>query len=103
MNARAAFGVSILMSLLSSATVAVLFVLPWVRVNNSERALIWLVAPHLFFRFIGISFLVPGVVSGGTAEIVGQGLAEYAASTETCGHAYLKCSTMLILLPNSSS
>jgi hypothetical protein len=44
--------------------VAVLFVWPWVRVNNSEQALIWLAAPHLFFRFIGISFLAPGVVSG---------------------------------------
>ena len=64
MNARAAFGLSILMSLLSSAMVALLFVWPWVRVNNSERALIWLMAPHLFLRFIGISFLVPGVVSG---------------------------------------
>ena len=64
MNARAAFGLSILMSLLSSAMVAVLFVWPWVRVNNTERALVWLVAPHLFFRFIGSSFLVPGVVSG---------------------------------------
>jgi hypothetical protein len=63
MNTRAAFGLSILMSLLSSAIVAVLFVWPWVRVNSSERALIWLMAPHLFFRFIGISFLVPGVVS----------------------------------------
>lgn len=68
MNGRAAFGLSILMSLLSSAMVAVLFVWPWVRVNNSERALVWLVAPHLFFRFIGISFLVPGVVSGALSK-----------------------------------
>lgn len=43
--------------------VAVLFVWPWLRIRNAEQALIWLVAPHMFFRFIGLSFLVPGVVS----------------------------------------
>jgi len=64
MNARAAFGLSILMSLLSSAVVAVLFAWPWLRARNIEQALIWLVAPHMFLRFMGISFLVPGVVSG---------------------------------------
>jgi hypothetical protein len=64
MNARAAFGLSILMSLISSAVVALLFVWPWIRGSNSEQALIWLVVPHLFLRFIGISFFVPGVVSG---------------------------------------
>jgi len=64
MNARAAFGLSILMSLISSAVVALLFVWPWISVSNKEQALIWLVVPHLFLRFIGISFFVPGVVSG---------------------------------------
>ena len=64
MNARVAFGLSILMSLLSSAVVAVLFAWPWLRARNIEQALIWLVAPHMFLRFMGISFLVPGVVSG---------------------------------------
>ena len=63
MNPRAAFGLSILMSLLSSAAAAVLFAWPCLRSGNSEQALIWLVAPHMFLRFIGISFLVPGVVS----------------------------------------
>ena len=63
MNPRAAFGLSILMSLLGSAAVAVLFAWPCVRSGNREQALIWLVAPHMFLRFIGISFLVPGVVS----------------------------------------
>ena len=62
MNPRAVFFVSILMSLLSSTVVAVLFVWPWLRVHNAGQALIWLVAPHMFFRFIGLSFLVPGVV-----------------------------------------
>lgn len=63
MKPRAAFGLSILMSLLSSIFVAVLFVWPWLRVLDVRQALIWLVAPHMFLRFIGLSFLVPGVVS----------------------------------------
>jgi hypothetical protein len=29
----------------------------------ARSALRWFVAPHMFFRFIGLSFLVPGVVS----------------------------------------
>jgi hypothetical protein len=64
MNPRAAFGFSVLMSMLSSSVFAVLFASPWLRASNSEQALIWLVAPHMFLRFIGLSFLVPGVVSG---------------------------------------
>ncbi|MDA8091879.1 MAG: hypothetical protein M0Z61_16870 [Nitrospiraceae bacterium] len=63
MNPRAAFGLSILMSLLSSIVVAVLFVWPQLRIIDVRQALIWLVAPHMFLRFIGLSFLVPGVVS----------------------------------------
>lgn len=64
MTTRAAFGLSILMSLLSSVVIAVLLAWPLFRAGKSEQALIWLVAPHTFLRFIGISFLVPGVVSG---------------------------------------
>jgi hypothetical protein len=64
MNPRAAFGLSTLMSLLSSIVFAVLFARPWLRNINTEQALIWLVAPHMFIRFVGLSFLVPGVVSG---------------------------------------
>ncbi|MDA8170884.1 MAG: hypothetical protein M0Z48_03545 [Nitrospiraceae bacterium] len=63
MNPRAAFGLSILMSLLSSIFVAALFVWPWLRALDVQQALTWLVAPHMFLRFIGLSFLVPGVVS----------------------------------------
>lgn len=63
MNPRAVFGLSILMSLTSSIVVAVSFVWPWLRAINEEQALIWLVAPHMFLRFIGLSFLLPGVVS----------------------------------------
>lgn len=64
MNARAAFGLSILMSLLSSIVVAIFFAWPWLRSSDHQQALMCLVAPHMFLRFIGISFLVPGVVSG---------------------------------------
>lgn len=63
MNPRAAFGLSVLMSLLSSIVVAALFVWPSLRIIDARQALIWLVAPHMFLRFIGLSFLVPGVVS----------------------------------------
>ncbi len=63
MKPRAAFGLSILMSLFSSIVVAVLFVWPWLQALDVRQALIWLVAPHMFLRFIGLSFLVPGVVS----------------------------------------
>lgn len=63
MKPRTAFALSILMSLLSSIAVVLLFVWPWLLTKNGRQALIWLVAPHMFLRFIGISFLVPGVVS----------------------------------------
>jgi hypothetical protein len=62
MNPRAVFGLSTLMSLLSAIVLAVLFAQPSLRNINTEQALIWLVAPHMV-RFIGLSFLVPGVVS----------------------------------------
>jgi len=62
MNPRAVFGLSTLMSLLSAIVLAVLFARPWLRNITTEQALIWLVAPHMV-RFIGLSFLVPGVVS----------------------------------------
>ena len=64
MNTQAIFGISALMSLLSSVVLATLFAWPWLRAMNAEQALLWLVAPHMFLRFIGLSFLVPGVVSG---------------------------------------
>jgi hypothetical protein len=64
MNTRAIFGISFFMSLVSSIIAAALFAWPWLRVANGEQALLWLVAPHMFLRFIGLSFLIPGVVSG---------------------------------------
>src|SRR5262245_40583214 len=63
MDPHAVFGISILMSFISSILVATLFVWPWLRTMNSNDALVSLVAPHMLLRFIGLSFLVPGVVS----------------------------------------
>jgi hypothetical protein len=59
----ALFGISALMSLVSSSTAAMLYVQPWLRTVAADRALATLVVPHTFLRFIGLSFLVPGVVS----------------------------------------
>ena len=63
MNVFALFGISTLMSLVSSGVIAQLYAWPRLRTMNRDQALLVLVAPHLFLRFIGLSFLVPGVVS----------------------------------------
>jgi hypothetical protein len=63
MSVRAIFGISVLMSLVSSAVIAKLYVWPWLRAKDRDQALVSLVAPHMFLRFIGLSFLVVGVVS----------------------------------------
>lgn len=69
MNARVALGLSVLLSLASSIVAAVLLAWPWLRASNGQQALLWLVAPHMFLRFIGISFFVPGVVSGALPKV----------------------------------
>jgi len=63
MNAVALFGASILGSFVSSVVAARLFVSPRLQNADPNRALSLLVAPHMFLRFLGLSFLVPGVVS----------------------------------------
>jgi hypothetical protein len=62
MSIAALFGLSILMSFLAYGIVTKLYIWPWLRVMPREDALTALVVPHTF-RFIGLSFLVPGVVS----------------------------------------
>jgi hypothetical protein len=62
MSIDALFGLSILMSFIAFGTVARLFIWPRLRVMRREDALLPLVVPHAF-RFVGLSFLVPGVVS----------------------------------------
>jgi hypothetical protein len=62
MTIQALFGLSIIMSFVASGIVAWLFLWPWLRSMPRDDALLRLLVPHTF-RFIGLSFLVPGVVS----------------------------------------
>ena len=108
MNSRAAFGLSILMSLVASIVFVFLFARPWLRNLDTQQALIWLVAPHMFLRFIGLSFLVPGVVSGalpkawavpagygdfiaGILAIIATTALAHTASLGVCGGVELQC------------
>ena len=61
MDVRALFGLSVLMSFLAFGIVTKLYIWPQVRVMRPEDALIALVVVHMF-RFVGLSFLVLGVV-----------------------------------------
>lgn len=63
MDVKIIFGISVLFSLTSSAIIAALYVWPWLQRKDRNTALTLLVAPHMFLRFLGLSFLVPGVVS----------------------------------------
>ena len=63
MNVRAILGLSALISLVASIVTAKLWVWPRLQSMRRSDALSALVAPHMFFRTIGLSFLVPGVVS----------------------------------------
>jgi hypothetical protein len=63
MDMRAIFGVGVGMSLVSSVVAARLFAWPALIATDPQHALMWLVAPHMFLRFVGLSFLMPGVVS----------------------------------------
>ncbi len=59
----ALFGLHIALSLLGACLLANLFVWPWLQGMPRERALSWMIAPHMIIRFIGISFLIVGVVT----------------------------------------
>lgn len=63
MNVHTILGLSALISLVASIVTANLWVWPRLQVMRRSDALSALVAPHMFFRVIGLSFLVPGVVS----------------------------------------
>lgn len=62
MSVQALFGLSILMSFVAFGLVTSLYIWPRLRILARDDALLPLVLPHTF-RFIGLSFLVPGVVS----------------------------------------
>jgi hypothetical protein len=61
MNILAIFGISVLMSFVSSGVAAKLYVWPRLRIMERNRALAPLVTPHMFLRFIGLSFLCQGL------------------------------------------
>jgi len=62
MKVDALFGISILMSFLAFGIVTKLYIWPRLQVASRDDALTALLVPHVF-RFVGLSFLVPGVVS----------------------------------------
>ena len=63
MNTRIVFGLSAFMSLMGSVVFARYYLWAYLLPKDRQSALLHLIAPHLFFRFIGLSFLVPGVVA----------------------------------------
>jgi len=63
MNTRIIFGLSALTSFVGSVVFARYHLWAYLLTKERQTALLHLVAPHLFFRFVGLSFLVPGVVS----------------------------------------
>jgi hypothetical protein len=62
MTSEALFGISVLLSFVAFGVVTALYIWPRLRVMPRKDALTALVVPHTF-RFVGLSFLVPGVVS----------------------------------------
>src|SRR5215471_15405019 len=62
MTPEALFGISVLLSFISFGIVTALYIWPRLKAMRREDALTALAVPHTF-RFIGLSFLVPGVVS----------------------------------------
>jgi hypothetical protein len=62
MNSQALFGLNVLMSFVAFGIVTKIYIWPRLRMARREEALVALAVPHTF-RFIGLSFLVPGVVS----------------------------------------
>ena len=62
MNKLPLFGLSVLMNFVAFGIVTRTYIWPLLRMARREEALIALTVPHTF-RFIGLSFLIPGVVS----------------------------------------
>lgn len=62
MNVRILFGLSVLLSFAAWGIVAALYLWPQTRSMTPKLAVMVLMAPHMF-RFVGLSFLLPGVVS----------------------------------------
>src|SRR5215468_5547244 len=62
MNNQAIIGLSILLCFIAFGIVAANYITPRLRAWSREDAIKALAAPHMF-RFVGLAFLMPGVVS----------------------------------------
>ena len=62
MDTLAIFGLQLVMSIILYSLLAKWFLAPWLREKTQSQALFWLTLPHAT-RYIGMVFLVPGVVS----------------------------------------
>lgn len=62
MNTKAIIGLSVLVGFIAFGRVAQLYIWPRLQAMDREDALNALIAPHMF-RYAGLSFLMPGVVS----------------------------------------
>src|SRR5262245_50714425 len=62
MSVQALFGLSVLVNFVAFGLVTGLYIWPRIRILRREDALTALLLPHTF-RFVGLSFLVPGVVA----------------------------------------
>ena len=62
MSPQAIFGLQFVLSLLVFALLAKWLLAPWLARQTRREALFWLTLPHAF-RYIGLVFLVPGVVA----------------------------------------
>ncbi len=62
MDSLALFGISFAVSTICAAVLAAAYIWPWIRIRDRTAALKPLLLVH-GFRFIGLAFLIPGVVS----------------------------------------
>ncbi|MCH7878548.1 MAG: hypothetical protein IH914_04445 [candidate division Zixibacteria bacterium] len=62
MDIQAIFGLQFLLSIIVWSLIAKWLLAPWLGTKPTHEALFWLAIPHAF-RYIGMVFLVPGVVS----------------------------------------
>ena len=62
MNSGALFGLSVLMGFGAFGIITKIYLLPSLRAMRRDHALTALLIPHLF-RFMGLSFLIPGVAA----------------------------------------
>ena len=62
MDARAIFGLQFVLSLVLWSLIAKWWLAPWLEKMSQHEALLYLTLPHAF-RYMGMVFLVPGVVA----------------------------------------